>query len=66
MKSDVMPSVVQMEYGDLQELVKEVKETVARDIDLNMSPTTTKQSFGTIDLWNIRRKSRSATSMFRG
>ena len=34
MKSDVMPSIVQMEYGVLQDLLKEVKETVAKDIKM--------------------------------
>jgi hypothetical protein len=34
MKDDVMPSVVQMEYGQLQDLLKEVKETIAKDIKL--------------------------------
>ena len=64
MKDDVMPSVVQMEYGQLQDLLKEVKETVAKDIKL--PEPKTKTSFGIVDLWNIRRNAKSASTMFRG
>ncbi len=64
MKSDVMPSIVQMEYGVLQQLVKEVKETVAKDI--KMPAVKSKSSFGSVDMWNIRRNAKSAASMFKG
>jgi hypothetical protein len=64
MKDDVMPSVVQMEYAQLQDLLKEVKETVAKDIKL--PEPKTKRSFGVVDLWNIRRNAKSATAMFKG
>lgn len=64
MKSDVMPSIVQMEYGELQELVKEVKETVAKGTQL--PETKTKSTFGSVDMWNIRRNSKSARGMFKG
>jgi hypothetical protein len=64
MKSDVMPSIVKMEYGVLQELVKEVKETLAKDI--NVSSSKKKSTFGSVDMWNIRRTSKSARVMFRG
>ena len=63
MKSDVMPSIVKMEPEVLRNLVKEVKETVAMNIQL---PKAAKPSFGIVDLWNIRRNSRSAISRFRG
>lgn len=63
MKSDVMPSIVQMEYGVLENLLTEVKETLATDIKL---PATTKPSFGIVDLWKIRRNAKSASSMFKG
>lgn len=63
MKSDVMPSIVQMEKNVLKSLVKEVKETLATDVVL---PKATKPSFGVADLWNIRRNVRTATSRFRG
>ena len=64
MKDDVMPSVVQMEYGQLQDLLKEVKETVAKDI--KMPEPKTKRPFGIVDLWKIRRNAKSASAMFRG
>lgn len=64
MKTDVMPSIVQMEYGELQELVKEVKETVAKDI--KVTELKTKSVFGSVDMWNIRRNSKSARVMFKG
>ena len=64
MKDDVMPSVVQMEYGQLQDLLKEVKETIAKDIKL--PEPATKPSFGVVDLWKIRRNAKLATRMFKG
>jgi hypothetical protein len=64
MKTDVMPSIVQMEYGELQQLVKEVKETVAKEIKL--PEPKAKPTFGSVDIWNIRRNSKSARVMFKG
>jgi hypothetical protein len=57
MKSDVMHSIVQMEPQLLERLTKEVKETVATDVELTAK---NKRSFGVIGLWNIRRNSRYA------
>ncbi len=64
MKNDVMPSIIQMEYGELQDLLQEVKETVAMDIEL--SEPATKPSFGVVDMWKIRSNAKLATRMFRG
>ena len=64
MKADVMPSIVQMEYGVLEELVKEVKETVAKDI--KQPAAKSPSSFGVVDLWKIRRNAKSATARFKG
>ena len=64
MKSDVMPSIVQMEYGVLQDLLTEVKETVAKDI--KMPEQAPKPTFGVVDLWKIRRNAKLATRMFKG
>lgn len=58
MKNDVMPSIVQMEYGVLENLMKEVKETLATDIKL---PQPARRSFGIIDLWKIRRSAKQAS-----
>jgi len=62
MNSDVMPSIVQMEYGVLKTLLEEVKETLATDVKM---PEPTKPSFGIVDLWKIRRNAKSASSRFR-
>ena len=62
MKSDVMPSIVQMEAEVLRQLVTEVRETIATDIKPDKA---IKKSFGIIDLWNIRRKMKSAKTLLR-
>jgi len=59
MKIDVMPSIVQMDPEVLKNLVKEVKERVAQDIQL---PQKASPSFGINDLWNIRRKAKTSRS----
>ncbi len=56
MNSDVMHSRVQMEPILLQQLVAEVKETIATGINAPATAKTT--SFKAIDLWNIQRKGR--------
>ena len=60
MKSDVMPSIVQMDKEELQHLTAEVKETVATGI--NMQANAKSSSFKAIDLWNIRRNGRFVNS----
>ena len=62
MKSDVIPSIVKMEYGVLQDLLKEVKETLATDIKLREPK---KKTFGIVDLWNIRRNNKTANRLYR-
>jgi hypothetical protein len=62
MKSDVMPSIVQMDKEELQHLTAEVKETVATGIQL---PEEKKKSFGVVDMWNIRRNARSTSDLLR-
>jgi hypothetical protein len=57
MKSDVMHSRVQMEPTILRQLVNEVKETVATDVEFRAKGP---RSFGVVSLWNIRRNSRYA------
>jgi hypothetical protein len=58
MKNNVMPSIVRIEANTLEQLVKEVKETVATDV------TTVKEAkqpvFGAVDLWNVNRKKKTA------
>jgi hypothetical protein len=70
MKSDVNSSIVQtivqMEQNAFNQLVSEVKETVAQDIDFPKLNNNNNPSFGIVDLWNIRKGKRSAASAFRG
>ncbi len=55
MRTDVKPSIVRMEPDVLRDLVKEVKEIVAKDIP---GIKQTRPVFGIADLWNIRRKAK--------
>jgi hypothetical protein len=55
MKSDLVHSRVQMEPAILEQLVKEVKETVATDVAVPKAP---KASFGALQMWAIRRNRR--------
>ena len=57
MKSDVMPPRAFVEPAILRNLVAEVKETVAMDVEMVKNR---KNSFGTVHMWNMRRKSRFA------
>jgi hypothetical protein len=61
MKGNVNLSVIQMEDETFMHLVAEVKETVAI-VDL---PQRKQRSFGIVDLWNIRRSGKSASSMLK-
>jgi hypothetical protein len=65
MKHDVMPSVVQMEAEELQQLVKEVKETVATFIQLPKVDVKTEKTFGSLDMWNVRRGFKSAGDIMK-
>ena len=62
MKSDVMPSIIQMEYGVLQDLLTEVKETVATDLSLTGSKN---KALKAIDFWKFSRNNRMLTGSFR-
>ncbi|MFN4313370.1 MAG: hypothetical protein ACK4E0_03680 [Chitinophagaceae bacterium] len=59
MKSDVMPSIVQMEAEELKTLLTEVKETVA---DIAQLSNNQPVKFSAVDMWNIRRGAKSATA----
>jgi hypothetical protein len=58
MKSDIMHSRVQLEKNILDRLVTEVHETVATDVQFPNAKRT--PGFGLLNLWNMRRNSRSA------
>lgn len=54
MKTNVTNPIVQMEPVILQQLMTEVKETVATDFEMSAKSS----SFKAINLWNIRRNGR--------
>lgn len=58
MNSNVTRSVVNMEPDELKELVTEVKETVACNLN-------EKQMFSAADLWRIQKLMRTAQSSRR-
>lgn len=57
MKSDVMPSLVHLEKKELQKLCVQVKETIATNVKFSEKKSS---SFGTMDLWNMRRTMKTA------
>jgi len=61
MKLDERSSVVRMKGETFRHLVTEVKETIAI-VDF---PEPATRSFGLIDMWNIRKNARSASSLVR-
>ena len=58
MNSNLMHSRVQLEKDILERLVTEVHETVATDVQFAKAKKTS--SFGVLNLWNLRRNTRSA------
>ena len=58
MNSNVTRSVINMEPEELKELVTEVRETVAGNVN-------EKQMFSAADLWRIQKLMRSAQSSRR-
>ena len=61
MKIDLRPSIVQMEPEVLNNLVREVKETLATDIQLT---EVRKPVFTFAQLWSIRKNAKTAQSRF--
>lgn len=62
MKNDVMPSIVRVDPEVLQTLLTEVKETVAHYFE---TPAVKQKVFTQVDMWNIRRKVKSASTRAR-
>lgn len=58
MNSNVTRSIIDMEPAELKELVTEVKETVAGNLN-------EKQMFSAADLWRIQKLMRTAQSSRR-
>ena len=65
MKSNVMPSIVQIEAKELKQLVSEVRETVATRIVKVSQKKPKVNSFGIVDLWNVRRNVKTAQMLRR-
>ena len=60
MTSKIMPSVVQIKKESLQQLVTEVRETIA----INIQPVENKK-YGITDMWNSHRNARTTVSRRR-
>jgi len=63
MTSNVMPSIVQIEEESLKQLVIEVKETIATNV--NSSSEISSKKFGVADMWNSQKNMRTAISRRR-
>jgi hypothetical protein len=59
MNTNVMLSHVQMDKEEFKNLLTEVKEIVGKDVE-----TSVKQSFGQVDIWNIRRSMKTARTIW--
>ncbi|MCW3116515.1 MAG: hypothetical protein JWM28_597 [Chitinophagaceae bacterium] len=57
MNTNVMPSHVQLDKMELKKLLTEVKETFAKE-------KSARQSFGQVDIWNIRRSMKTARTLW--
>ena len=62
MNTDSMHKVVRLDENELQELTLEVKETLAND---TLNPDKARENFTTLNMWNVLRQSRSASSKIR-
>lgn len=59
MNSNATHTVLDMANDELRNLVTQVKETVATDVDYN-NTTSTKNTFAAAKLWQIQRNKRSS------
>jgi len=64
MNSNVLPSIIQIKKENLKQLVTEVKETIATDVNMHASAVKNKK-FGVADMWNSQKNIRTANSMRR-
>lgn len=62
--SNVMTSIVQIEGEELRQLVTEVKETLATNLQVVVKANQTKK-FTAVDLWKCRNRMRTASSLRR-
>ena len=59
-----MPSIIQLEEERLKQLMTEVKETIAIDINIQNAEVKDKK-FSVTDMWNSQRNLRTADSRRR-
>jgi hypothetical protein len=64
MKGEIMPAIVKIDRAHLEELMYEVKETLATDL-LNTNRHVEEKVFCAIDLWKIQRNYKSAHLRFK-
>ena len=64
MKGEIMPAIVKIDRAHLEELMYEVKETLATDL-LNTNRPVEEKVFCAIDLWKIQRNYKSAHLRFK-
>jgi hypothetical protein len=62
MSTDAMHKVVRLDENELQELTLEVKEILANGTEYRKNA---KENFTRVNMWNVLRQSRSASSMIR-
>jgi len=62
MNTDSMTKVVRLDENELQMLTQEIKETLADKIVYSEKES---EKFTTLDMWNVLRQSRSASSRIR-
>ncbi len=64
MKGEIMPSIVKIDRAHLEELMYEVKETLATDL-FQVKELSDEKVFCAIDLWKIQRNYKSAHLKFK-
>ena len=62
MNTDSMTKVVRLDENELQMLTQEIKETLA---DKTLYSEKENEKFTTVNMWNVLRQSRSASSRIR-
>ncbi len=62
MNTDSMTKVVRLDENELQKLTQEIKETLA---DQTLYSEKENEKFTTLNMWNVLRQSRSASSRIR-
>ncbi len=61
MKSDVIGMSAPVNKSEQKESLRETEETLATDVKI----TDTDRSFGTVDMWNLRKRQRTTLQMRR-